>query len=129
MKKRCLSILRDKEYVHAKDLSKELSLCVGSVCRIIREIRTGGIGVHTTPKGYILSEFAEKRDDVHFLRRLNGRRASDFISLRASEPEIRHRWTSIEDRADLKHITAPLRADPGVLDTCQQVLLKSAAEI
>jgi biotin operon repressor len=129
MMKKALTILREEEYTPAKVMGEKLHLSESAVYRLIRLFRADGVGIHTTPKGYILSEFARKPDDVHFLRRLNGRRASDFIALRAAEPDIRHRWSSVEDRRDLKLITAPLHVDLEDVTRGMKILLDTKNEL
>jgi len=123
--KKGMGVLRDQHYVPAQDMSAKLGIPVSAVFRLIRLMRVEGIGVHTTPKGYVLSEFAKKNDDVHFLRRLNGRRASDFIAIRAAEPEIRKRWSSVEDRRSFRLITAPLHVDLKAITDGAKILLSA----
>lgn len=123
MRAKALSILRDEEHIHADQLAEKLGMSTGSIFCLIRNMRWDGIGVHTTNKGYILSEFAKKPDDVNFMRRLNGRRASDFMALRAAEPEMRKRWTSVEDRRDFRLITAPLHVEVKALTDGGKILL------
>jgi biotin operon repressor len=120
-----MSVLKDEEYVPAQVMSDKLGIPVTAVFRLIRYLRVEGIGVLTTPKGYILSEFAKKNDDVHFLRRLNGRRASDFIAIRAAEPDIRKRWNSVEDKRNLRLITAPLHVDLKAITDGAKILLSA----
>lgn len=129
MMKKALTILREEKYTPAKVMGKKLHLPESAIYRLIRLFRTDRLGIHTTPKGYILSEFAKKSDDVHFLRRLNGRRASDFIALRAAEPDIRYRWSSVEDRRDFKLITAPLHVDLEDVTRGMKILLDTKNEL
>jgi hypothetical protein len=103
--------LVENEYQTAKQLAEICRMKPCSVHRIIRFMRLAGIGVLTTNKGYVLSEFAKKRDDVNFIRRLYGRRTSDFIAIRAAEGDIRHRWNSIEEKQQFKLIMEPLSVD------------------
>ena len=123
MRAKALSILRDEKHIRAYELSEKLGMSTGGVFCLIRNMRWDGIGVHTTHKGYVLSEFADKSDDVNFMRRLNGRRASDFMALRAAEPEMRKRWTSVEDKRDFRLITAPLHVEAKALTDGGKVLL------
>jgi biotin operon repressor len=111
MMKKAMSIFRDEEYLPAKALGEKLGMRVSAVYRLVRMFREDGVGIHPNPKGYILSEFATKNDDVHFLRRLNGRRVSDILALRAAEHSIRKRWTSVADRRNFLLLTGPLQAD------------------
>jgi hypothetical protein len=115
----------DEPHLTAMILAERMNLPVSTVYRLIRMMRVEGVGVHTTGKGYVLSEYATKRDDVNFMRRLNGRRTSDFFAMRASEPYIQKRWTSVEDRRNLLLIVAPLRVNLKSLDDGNKVLLES----
>jgi len=90
-------LLIKNNYISASEIAKHCGLSIVSIYRIIRYIKLEGIGVIPTKKGYVLSEFAQKSDDVGFIRRCLGRRTSDIISLRAMEKDIRTRWSSIED--------------------------------
>ena len=129
MRAKALSILKDKEYIHADMLAEKLNMSKSGVFLLIRKFRTDGVGIHTTPKGYVLSEFAKKIDDVHFMRRLNGRRASDYIALAAAEPEIRRRWSSVEDRRNLKLITGPIRVELNTVINAGKILLKTKKDL
>lgn len=125
--KKGLEILRASDgYTPAKVLAEKLGIPLSGVFKIIRLIRQEEIGVHTTPNGYVLSEYANKTDDVHFLRRMNGRRTSDFLAMRAAEPEIRKRWSAVADKRDLSLITAPLRVELNTLLTGSKTLLSCA---
>jgi len=124
MIKRVKSLLVDHEYMKSRELAEKCGLCVGSICRIIRLMREEGIGILSTKNGYVLSKYAKKPDDVGFLRRLHGRRASDFVALQAAQADIKRRWRSIEDRKQLQLICSPLTANVGRLQAGMKVLLK-----
>ncbi|MDD5649355.1 MAG: hypothetical protein PHF86_02910 [Candidatus Nanoarchaeia archaeon] len=100
------------EYLTAKELSKKCGLKPCSIYRIIRKMRLSGVGVHPTKKGYVLSEFATKSDDVGFIRRCYGRRSSDFIAIQASLKDINLRWKSVPDKNSIKTMLFPLNVDP-----------------
>lgn len=114
--------LLEHNYATASQIAEHCNLSDASVYRIIRMMRLDNIGVLVTPHGYILSEFAKKNDDVHFLRRLNGRRASDIIALTAAERHIRERWNAVSDRRALNLITAPLRTDLAAVNNGLKIL-------
>lgn len=120
--KQVKAILRDSEYITGREIAEKIGMCSSSVCRIIRTMRTQGIGVHTTKDGYVLSSHATKADDVGFLRRLNGRRTSDVIALAAAAGGIKNRWRTIEDRTSLRLIVGPLTGDVGKLQAGMKVL-------
>lgn len=105
--------LLDHEYSDSKTIAKKLGVSSGTVFRIIRVMRVRRIGILTTNKGYILSEFASKKDDVNFLRRLYARRLSDYHCVKAAEPTIKRRWKSIAEKQQLSLIFKPLDVDIG----------------
>lgn len=115
MKKVQNILIESTVYLPADVLAEKCNLPVSSVYRIIRLMREEGIGVHNTPNGYILSEFAQKNDDTHLLRRLNGRRTSDYFCLNAATPHILRRWGGVEDRRNLSLILGPLNTDVELL--------------
>lgn len=117
MLKKIKSILQETtEYLQADVIAEKCHMPISSVYRCIRLLRLENVGVHVTPKGYILSEFAQKQDDTHLFRRLNGRRASDFLTMSAAAPSIRKRWRSVEDRQTLKIIMESLSVNRNLLD-------------
>ena len=93
--------------VSAKYLSKQCNLSQSSIYKIIRNMREKGKGIIATKKGYLLAKHASKKDDVSFLRKINGRRTSDYVALSAALPDIEKRWKGIEHN-ELKSICAPL---------------------
>jgi hypothetical protein len=115
MKKIQALLLESPEYLPAVVLAEKCHLPLSAVYRVIRLMREEGIGVHNTPSGYILSEFATKPDDTHFLRRLNGRRTSDYFSINAAAPHIKKRWKGVEDKRNLGLIMGPLNVDVELL--------------
>lgn len=117
------SILIEEEYAHAADIGKKCKLSAGSVCRIIRIMREDGIGVHTTKNGYTLSQFANVKDDVGFLRRLHGRRTSDYVALNAAKPHIQKRWRTVPQQRALQAICGPLRVNVRSLSVGMKVLV------
>lgn len=117
-------ILIENEHVSADVLASKCNMSVQSIYRIIRVMRLQGVGVLVTPNGYILSKYATKKDDVHFLRRLNGRRTSDIIALKAAEPDIKKRWNAIPDKKALSLIVGPLHTDIGALNLGLETLKK-----
>lgn len=118
MLKRIKGLLwESKEYLRADVIAEKCHMSVTSVYRCIRLLRLEGVGVHITPQGYVLSEVAQKKDDTHLLRRINGRRVSDLIALSAAAPHIRKRWRGVEDRRHMKTILDSLASDRGILDS------------
>lgn len=105
-------LLLKNNYISAFEIAKHCRLSVISIYRIIRYIRLEGTGVIPTKKGYILSEFAQKSDDVGFIRRCFGRRTSDVISLGAMENDIKKRWAAVEDKNNLNNVFKFLSIKP-----------------
>lgn len=123
MMKKVRDILIDTNgYVPAEELCKQTSMSPGSIYRIIRNLRLNGFGVIPTPKGYVAAEFAERKDDVHFLRRLSGMRAGAYIALRAAKPHIEHRWRGLEQKNQLRLILAPLSGNFDKITVSAKVL-------
>lgn len=127
MMKKMKNLLVDKEYVTSFELAESCGLSRSSIYRMVRLLREDGVGIIPAKKGYILAEYATRSDDVHFLRKLNGRRTSDFISLRSSEKFLRRRWRSITDRETLRLLVSPLKANLKVLQKGEEVLRKKSS--
>ena len=104
-------LLQENEYITSQEIIKKIKMAKGSVFRIIRLMRIKGIGVLSTRKGYVLSEFAKQRDDVYFIRMMYGRRASDMIAIQAALPHIKTRWHDEVDQRNFKSMLHPLTSD------------------
>jgi hypothetical protein len=102
------SALLDNEYQTAKQLGEKCGLKPNSIYHIIRNMRIAGIGVLPGSKGYVLSKYAKKNDDVGFIRRVYGRRTSDFIAVKAAQVDIARRWNTIEEKRELRLLMEPL---------------------
>lgn len=102
------SLLEDHTHMHAKEISKKTGLSEGAVWGIVRKLRIRGIGIMTTNKGYIMADKATKADDINFLRRLHGRRASDLLAIQSCQDAIKRRWHSNADRKLLLSMATPL---------------------
>lgn len=109
--KKIQSLLKDRTYLHAKEIAEAVDVPVARVYAVIRQMRLKGIGVMTVNKGYVLSGNATKRDDINFTRRLYGRRASDLLAIMVCKDDIQKRWNTPRDRAILNKITSPLLAN------------------
>ena len=92
----------------AKKLAEKFKVSISRIYGIIRILREQGTGVLPSRNGYILSQFATKKDDVHFFRMVSGRRVSDYLAVTAAAPDIRKRWNTVEDRNTFKLITGPV---------------------
>lgn len=126
MMEKMKGLLVDHEYTTAGELAESCGLSKGSIYRMIRKMRESGVGVIPAKKGYILAEYAQRTDDVHFLRKLNGRRTSDYIAVRAAEHALKRRWRSISDRETLKMLVSPLRANLKMLQRSEAILRKKS---
>lgn len=93
---RIKTILAEHEVIDARGIAKRTHLSTSSVYKAIRKIRESGIGVYSSPIGYKLSIDAKMKDDVRELRRINGRRASDYIAINAAKKDILRRWKGID---------------------------------
>ena len=119
-----LSVLTDNSYTTAKNMAASIGSSVGYVYTLVRKLREEGVGIIATRKGYILSEYAHKKDDVHFLRAINGRRTSDFIAMKAAMPDIKKRWRGDKQNALLLTMSQPLLSDKPLLDKSRNTLIK-----
>lgn len=106
------TLLIENEYISAQELAQRCHLCRGSIYRIIRMLRLEGVGIIPTKKGYVLSAYAKKSDDVGFIRRCYGRRTSDVIALGAIEKDIRIRWSGIEEKNNINNVFKYLSIKP-----------------
>lgn len=110
--KKLQNILLDNSYIKTSEICQKTKLCPGSVYRMIRMLREEKkIGIIPTKQGYVLAAFATQKDDVGFLRKLNGRRTSDWLALDAAKKHIGMRWNKVEERAQLLEITSPLTSN------------------
>lgn len=113
--KKIKTILIENEYVTADVLAQKCHLSTKSIYRAIRFLRIEGIGIIPTKKGYVLSEFAKKTDDVFFIRRCFGRRTSDIIALSAIEKDVRLRWSGVEDKNNINNVLKYLSIKPQLI--------------
>jgi biotin operon repressor len=104
MIKKVHDLLLQNEYITSYDLAKKCHLHPWSIRRIIKHLRIQGIGIITTNKGYILAEYAKQSDDVTFVRRIMGRRASDTICIQAARRHIQKRWKSVEGKNNINNV-------------------------
>jgi len=109
--------------LHAHELAKQLRVSHATIhngVRMLREMRN--VGVHPAKDGYCLSEWATKQDDVHYLRRLLGALEHARKGMAAARPYIERRWTSLEQKRQLRLIVAPLSGGTRALDSGFRVL-------
>lgn len=113
-------------YVTMDSLKEELGLSAASIYRMIRMMKMQGLGIYSrTGKGYVLAEFASKRDDVNALRKINGRRTSDMMAVNAARQWMRSRWSTDYERRMLQEAIRPLLPDVSQLERSQTVLLRA----
>jgi len=115
------SILSEGIPVPAKILAAKCGLKAASAYRMVRIMREEGIGIIPTKAGYLLAEHATKRDDVFFLRKLNGRRTSDYIALNGCIDEMSKRWKGVE-QTQLRQILAPFNVTRQALTTSLAII-------
>jgi hypothetical protein len=102
-------------YLTAQQLADSCKTSVYRIYSTIRAMRQGfnnkaPVGIHAVKKGYVLSEYAAKEDDVELFRRLNGSRASIYTIAASSAPHIQKRWNTIEDKKAFEIIMRPFTA-------------------
>lgn len=114
--------LQSNAYVSALTVAVDLKVKPSAVYRAVRILRTQGVGIHPSQTGYVLSEIATKKDDVGLLRRVNGRRTSDYITISAAMPHIEKRWHSFPDKTHLRIALGGLLPSSKVLSKGCQVL-------
>jgi len=118
--------LHDNKYKTAGQLAIAFGESTGMIYAVIKQMRLRNTGVLTVyrgdKRGYVLSKDAVKQDDVHFMRRCRGRRASDYIALMAAGPDMEARWNSVADRRAFSTMFKPFRTSPQILDKSQQVI-------
>ena len=112
MVKKMHDLLTEKNYLTVKEISDKLRIRTWKIYQIIRFLRIEGIGILPTRKGYVLSESAQKNDDVHFMRKCFGRRTSDLIALHAAQADIQTRWHGVEDKNNINHVFKYLALNP-----------------
>lgn len=122
MKKRIQQLLVNHEYINMVAIQQSIKLSKGSVYRMIRMIKEDGVGVYSTPNGYTLAEYASHRDDTRFMRQINGRRLSDFVSAKAAAKHIRKRWHGLRDEAEIKGLLDDFTGSGELLAKRQQLL-------
>jgi len=99
-------------YLTAQEIAKLCNASVYRIYSVIRSMRQGfdkkaPVGIHAVKKGYVLSDYASKTDDVEMFRRLNGARTSIYVIAKSSESSIRNRWNTIEDKKAFEIIMRP----------------------
>jgi len=113
-------------YVSARTLAEDLGMKVSTARRVVKLMILEGIGVYSrTRKGYVLAEFASKRDDVNAIRKMHGRRTADSLSLVAAQVWMRGRWKTDWERRQLGTALKPLLSDMSMLEQSNVVLLKA----
>jgi biotin operon repressor len=119
--------LREKTEVDLDKLNETLSLCKehqsayiiasklgwkpAKVRRLIRLLKMRGVGILPGRGGYILSAYADQRDDVFLIKKVYGRHASDVITISAARSDMEKRWRRPEDRRALQALLGPINID------------------
>lgn len=110
--KKIHDLLIENNYMTTKDIKSKCHISNYQVYKSIRLLRMEGIGIIPTKKGYILSEFASRPDDVGFIRKCFGRRTSDLIALQAAQNDIQFRWNGVEDKNNINQVFKYLSINP-----------------
>lgn len=122
MMQKVKDLLIENTYMTAEALAEKCNMSTTSIYRIIKLLRQENIGVHVTPNGYVMSEYAQLHDDTHFIRRLQGRRVSDYMAISAAAPHIKKRWKGLESAKNMGVILAPLMPDMQLLESGLEVV-------
>lgn len=112
MVKKVHDLLTEHNYLTTTDIKNALRIKTWKIYQIVRYLRIEGIGIIPTKKGYILSESAQRSDDVHFIRKCFGRRTSDLIALNAAQADIETRWNAVEDKSNISQVFRYLAVNP-----------------
>ena len=102
------NVLKTKQYASASDLAVACGVSVQYIYQVIRKMREKKIPIMNGRYGYVLANEATVQDDVHFMRRLNGRRVSDIVALDSCIKHIKPRWSPGKERQLLLGVTSPL---------------------
>jgi hypothetical protein len=104
-----LSLSRERQSAYI--LASKLKWKASKVRRLIRLLKLRGIGILPGRGGYILSAYADQRDDLMFIRKCYGRRVSDHITLIAAKEDMQKRWKGLDDRSAMQALLSPLTID------------------
>jgi len=116
-------LIQDNPYLQAEDLAEMMNSEIYHVYSLVRRLREDfQVGVHSTPKGYILSKDANRHDDCMFVKHLLAKRNSLIMSWTTSYPFIKQRWGHSELKT-LSGITTSLNGNTSAI-TKQSVLLR-----
>jgi len=118
------TLLLENEYQTAPQLAEQCHIKPSSIYKLIKYMRLNNIGILSVNKGYVLSKHANKSDDLNFIRRLYGVRASQFIAIEAAKKDINLRWNSVSDQSQLKLLLSPLSVNIGNSRGMQILLTK-----
>jgi len=122
-----LKILSKESYIKSKDLAKRLDISSATVYNIIRRMREHkNTPIMPTKHGYILAEYATLQDDVHLIRKINGRRISDQVLLGAVSNDIHNRWTKTtsQDQKTFTQIIGNINTNKNIFITNTKLLNK-----
>lgn len=129
MLKKAHALLAKGIPLSGRDLGEKCGLGETAGHRIIRKLREQKVGVIPGLQGYVLAEHATPRDDLYFLRRLMGHRASAYLALSTAFPEMEKRARALEHPYNLKSIAAPLMPSPQELDRGMMMIERKSEEL
>lgn len=90
-----------KIYFKTEVLAQKMRESFFTIRRLVKIMRLRNIGIMPTRQGFILSKYASQRDDVAFMRRINGHHAADCLALMATKEDIKERWSSLVDKKNV----------------------------
>jgi biotin operon repressor len=118
-------LLIENSHMKVAELQAKTRLSKASIYLMIKRLNEQGTGVYPTKKGYILAEYAEQCDDVHFLRKINGYHASACMRLHASIEHINKRWKSEHNQQLLMNMVRPLQTSKSALESSRRAIIQS----
>jgi hypothetical protein len=78
----------------AKALAAFFGVSRGIIYNTVNLARRDGIGIHTTPEGYVMSKMASREEDIRYIQRMNWMRRTTVVGMNAASPSIVKRWST-----------------------------------
>ena len=102
------AIIQEGIPIRGKELAKLCGMKPSAGCRLVRLLREGGVGIQPTKIGYVMPDNATIKDDLYVLRKVNGRRAADFLMLQGIVGEMKKRMIGTFGEQKYNQIVGPL---------------------
>ena len=117
------ALLIDNERMTAAEITAKTHLSKASIYLMMKRLNENGTPVYSSKKGYILAEYADQRDDVHFLRKINGYHAGSCARLQAAFQHIQRRWRGEKQQSLLMDMVRPMQTQKALLSSAQNAVL------